>query len=110
MAEYMILAFTNPVEGREHEYNDWYDNIAVPTYKSMPGLTHHGRYTLADAPKMFDFSKDSEWKYLSLYSFETDDLEYYMTKGTEALAKVKEYSFSETIEKTRFFEPIFMKR
>lgn len=110
MAEYVILAFTNPVAGREKEYNDWYDNIAVPAYKQVPGLTHHGRYELSDAPKMFDFAMDSQWKYLSIYSFETEDLAEFNARGGEVLASIKEYSLSETIDRSCFFEPMYVRR
>ncbi|KEQ52022.1 hypothetical protein [Sphingobium chlorophenolicum] len=108
MARYIILAFTNPIEGREAEYHHWYDTIAVPAYKTIPGLVHHGRYRIADVPKHYDFARDSEWQYCSLYSFETDDYEDFAANAGAALAAVKEYSFSDTIDKASFFEPTFV--
>jgi hypothetical protein len=30
MKNYVVLALTNPVEGREDEYNKWYNEVAVP--------------------------------------------------------------------------------
>lgn len=110
MSEYIFLAFTNPLKGREDEYNDWYDNIAVPAYKTIPGFKHHGRYTLVDAPKMFEFAMDSDWQYLSIYTFETDDLNDFLARGAEALALIKGYSLSEAIDKSCFFEPMYVKR
>lgn len=109
MAEYIILAFTNPVAGMEDAYHHWYDTVAVPAYKTIPGLTHHGRYRLSEEPKQFPFAADSDWEFLSVYTFVTDDLAAFSERAGEALAQVKAYSFSETIDKSRFFEPMYVK-
>jgi hypothetical protein len=109
MAQYLTLAFTNPVKGREAEYNEWYDNVALPVYRTLPGLKPLGRYKLADIPKAFDFSMDSSWQYLSVYEFSTDDdPSAFFEKMKGILQKNKEYYFSEAIDKTTFFEPLFV--
>jgi hypothetical protein len=76
MAKHVLLALTNPIKGREKEYNQWYDNVAVPTYKSMPGLVPLGRFKAADVPHMFPFEMTNKFQYLSLYYFEADDAKH----------------------------------
>lgn len=108
MAKHLLLAMTNPLPGKDAEFNDWYDNTAYPTYKSLPGLVPLGRFKAVDVPKMFPFQMDNGFEYLSLYYFETDDVEAFLEVLKETFPKRPEYSFSETIDQTRFFEPIYV--
>jgi hypothetical protein len=32
------LVFSNPVEGREDEFNEWYDTVHVPEVLAVPGM------------------------------------------------------------------------
>lgn len=108
MPTYIVLALTNPVEGREAEYNKWYNEVAVPVYKTIPGFEHLGRFRLADVPKQFDFAADSNWKYLSLYRFSTDNYEEFSKTVEETIKNSGTYYFSDDIDRTRFFEPVFV--
>ncbi|MCB2052151.1 MAG: hypothetical protein KDE63_12065 [Novosphingobium sp.] len=108
MAKHLLLAMTNPLPGKDAEFNDWYDNTAYPTYKSLPGLVPLGRFKAVDVPKMFPFQMDNQFAYLSLYYFETDDVESFLEKLKETFPKRPEYSFSETIDQNKFFEPIYV--
>jgi len=108
MAKYMMFAFTNPIEGREAEYNDWYDNVALPVYRSLPGLKPLGRYKLAGLPKAFSFEMDDTWQYMSMYEFTTDDPKAFLEKTKEIVSSRTDYYFSDAIDKTRFYEPVFV--
>lgn len=108
MARYIVLALTNPVPGREQEYNDWYNNVAIPVYRSIPGFKPFGRFKLADVPSQFPFNMKNEWEYLSLYEFETDDYATFAEHVKATIAERTEYYFSDAIDKTRFFEPVFI--
>jgi hypothetical protein len=66
MGKHLLLAMTNPVRGKDAEYNAWYDNTAYPTYKAMPGLVPLGRFKAADVPHMFDFEMDNQFQSLTL--------------------------------------------
>ena len=107
MAKHVLLALTNPVEGRDDEFNDWYDKIAYPTYKSLPGLVPLGRFKAADVPHMFPFQRNNEYKYLSIYYFEADDPAEFMDRIKATFADRPEYEFSSDIDTSCFFEPIF---
>jgi hypothetical protein len=108
MAKHVILALTNPVSGKDDEFNDWYDNVAVPTYKSLPGLVPLGRFKAVDVPHLFPFELPNEFAYLSLYYFEADDAAGFMEKLKASFAERPEYEFSPDIDQTKFFEPVFV--
>ena len=108
MARYLTLALTNPVPGREQEYNDWYDNVALPVYSSIPGFKPLGRFKLADVPSMYPFQMKDQWEYLSLYEFETDDFAAFVEHVKTTLAVRSQYYFCDAIDKTRFYEPVFV--
>ncbi len=107
MAKHLLLAMTNPVDGKDAEYNDWYDSVAYPTYKSLPGLVPLGRFKAAAVPHMFPFEMDNQFQYLSLYYFEADDPVQFMETLKAAFAERPEYSFSPDIDQSRFFEPLY---
>jgi hypothetical protein len=108
MRKYLLLALTNPIAGREAEYNEWYDNIAYPTYKSIPGLIPLGRFKAVDVPHLFPFQRDNDYQYLSLYLFETEDAAAFMENVKATFARRPQYSLSADIDQSRFFEPIFV--
>jgi hypothetical protein len=106
--KHLLIAQTNPVPGKDKEYNEWYDSIAYPTYKSMPGLVPLGRFKLCDVPHMFPFEQDSEYEYISLYYFEADDPIAFMAEIKNTFQYRPEYEFSENIDQSRFCEPIYV--
>lgn len=44
MKDYVMLVETNPVAGREDEYNDWYQHIHLPEVLALKGFKAAGRY------------------------------------------------------------------
>jgi len=108
MAKHVLLAMTNALPGRDDAFNKWYDEVAYPTYKTLPGLVPLGRFKAVDMPKMFPFQMDNEFKYLSIYYFETDDIDQFMAKLKTAYADRPDYYFSEDIDQSKFFEPIYV--
>jgi hypothetical protein len=65
MGRYVYVVMTNPVEGRDREYNQWYDEIHLKDVCAFPGFRGARRYRLADG--------ESTHRYLALYEMETDD-------------------------------------
>lgn len=108
MTKHILLALTNPVEGRDAEFNDWYETVAYPTYKSLPGLVPLGRFKAVDVPHMFPFEMDNQFQYLSMYYFEADDATAFMERIKATFADRPEYAFSPHIDQSRFFEPIYV--
>ena len=108
MKKHLLVAMTNPVAGRDKEYNEWYDTVAIPTYKSLPGLIPLGRFKAVDVPHLFSFEMENQFQYLSLYYFEADDPAVFMDTIKAAFARRPRYHFSSDIDTSRFFEPIFV--
>jgi hypothetical protein len=69
MPRFKMIALTKPVEGREDEYNDWYQNTHLPEVCALPGMVGAQRYKLAAPLQGYD-----ERPYLAIYDIETDDI------------------------------------
>lgn len=67
MVKHVFVVLTNPVPGREAEYNDWYDNVHLPDVCDIPGISSARRFRL-DKPEGLH-------RYLALYEIETDDIQ-----------------------------------
>jgi len=70
VAHYTLLVLTNPVSGREDEYNDWYNNQHLSDLLAVEGFVAAQRFRLADTDPPQEFGH----RYLALYEIETDDL------------------------------------
>jgi hypothetical protein len=86
MAKHLLLAFTNPVVGREEEFNRWYDERHVPDLLAVPGFVSAQRFSLTDATGQ----GRPGWTHLALYELDTDDPNALMAEvrsrlGTEAM-------------------------
>ena len=71
MEKHVYVVLTNPVPGREDEYNDWYTNTHLPDVLKVPGIVAAQRFILSDSQRP---NQPYPWKYLTLYDVETDDL------------------------------------
>lgn len=71
MTKHTFVVFTNPVDGKEAAYNDWYDNRHLPDVLDVPGFVSARRFRLSDTQRA---TGPFPWKYLALYEIETDDL------------------------------------
>ena len=66
--KHILIALTNPTNGREEEFNDWYEHTHVPECLRVPGFKSGRRYRLTasqgDPPRQ---------GYLAIYELEGDD-------------------------------------
>lgn len=111
MAVYLALVFTNPIEGCEEEYNKFYNEVAIPVYRSIPNMTVLGRFKSVPC-KNYDFQMDLNWDYVSVYQFEAEDPKDFFSESKKFLAEAVErgeYKFNEFIDKETYFEPIYVK-
>ena len=46
----LFLVFSNPVEGRDGEFNEWYDTVHVPEVLAIPGILSAQRFDLEEPP------------------------------------------------------------
>ena len=82
MAKHILLVLTNPVEGQEAAYNDWYDNVHLHEVLALEGFAGATRYRLGDTQA--GAGGDPPWCYLSIYELDTDDAAAAMARLSEA--------------------------
>ena len=76
MTKYIMMVRSNPVAGREDEYNDWYDRHQLPQLVETPTFVAGQRYKLApvELPDYPGYQK-AQHRYMVVYEIETDSLE-----------------------------------
>ena len=70
---YLQVTFSNPVEGKEAEFNEWYDKVHIPELLAIPGMLSATRYDLRDAEVYrVEGGMPQEHRYLTIYEMEGD--------------------------------------
>ena len=65
-----MLGFTNAAEGKDEEFNRWYDDVHLADVLKVDGFVAAQRFGLEGMD-----GGDSPHRYLALYEIETDDIE-----------------------------------
>ena len=81
MGKYNLIALTNPIEGQEEAFNDWYTNEHLGDVLKLPGVIAAQRYALNDVQHR---KGPLDWKYMAVYEIEIDNI----SETLEALAAV----------------------
>ncbi len=75
--EHLSIVLTNPAEGLEDEYNEWYDNVHLAEVVAVPGFKSARRYKLS--PHQYGNTiygvagnPDLKHRYLAVYEIEGD--------------------------------------
>ncbi|RWL42835.1 MAG: hypothetical protein EOR60_24185 [Mesorhizobium sp.] len=101
-SRHVFAVLTNPVEGREDEFNAWYDRHLHDILR-LPGLVSAQRFRLSP-----EQTATTPYRYLVLYEIETNDL-------AETIRELKAKDNTDEIPSTTalasgvlasFFEPI----
>jgi hypothetical protein len=71
MARFSFVVYSNPVEGREQEYNDWYTNQHLKDLLAIPGVISARRFKIS-ATQIRGAAQPYE--YLAIYDIEADDV------------------------------------
>lgn len=79
MPTHTMMVLSNPVPGREDEFNRWYDERHVPDVLSVPGFVAAQRFRLSDPQPR---PEQQNYAYAAVYDIETDNLK----KTLDALA------------------------
>jgi hypothetical protein len=93
MGKYTMVVFTNPVEGREDDYNEWYDNQHLGDVIAAAGFDRAERLRLTG----IGAASEAKHRYLALYQVETDDPES-VFKGLMAAAGTDAMPMSDAID------------
>jgi hypothetical protein len=65
-----MVVMSNPVEGREDEYNDWYQNVHLGELVALEGFQSARRFRLTRS-----LVEGENYPYMAIYEIETDDLD-----------------------------------
>ncbi|MDA4106818.1 DUF4286 family protein [Mycolicibacterium holsaticum] len=71
--KFIQIVFSNPLDGRDDEFNDWYDNVHIPDLLAIPGMLSAQRYDLKNA-EIYDMEGGTapEHRYAIIYEMEGD--------------------------------------
>ncbi len=69
MGNYRFVVFSNPAQGKEAEFNRWYDEVHLGEVLEVPGFVAASRLALEADPE----DEAPEFGYLAIYEMETDD-------------------------------------
>ena len=84
--KFIQIVFSNPLQDRDDEFNEWYDNVHIPQLLAVPGMLSAQRYTLRDS-EMYRApgGRPPEHRYAIIYEME-GDVDAIMQKIQEAVA------------------------
>ncbi|MBT3333461.1 MAG: hypothetical protein HOK21_18010 [Rhodospirillaceae bacterium] len=68
MTENILVVLTNPVPGKEDEFNEWYSNIHLQEICQLSGFKSAQRFKLGDA----QMGPDGAHRYLAIYEIDGD--------------------------------------
>ena len=80
-----LLVFSNPVKGKEQEYNEWYTNKHLHDVLTVKGFTAAQRFKLVED----QMSDDNPYKYMAIYEIEGEDVKESLDALADAAAKGK---------------------
>jgi len=69
MPNYSLLVLSNPVPGREDDFNRWYTHVHLDDVRSIEGFTGARRYRILN-----DDGIVAHYSYLAVYDLETNDV------------------------------------
>ena len=87
-----MLVMSQPVAGREDEYNDWYQHVHLHEVVALPGFTSARRFRRARSLVAGD-----TYPYLAVYEIETDDIDAVLD-GLRAAAENKDLNMSDALD------------
>jgi hypothetical protein len=100
-----MVVLTNAAEGREDEFNEWYDNTHINEILAIPGMESGQRFRLPGEP-----GPNQPYRYLTIYEIETDDLDAVWARLADPSGRVRSDSVDLTGTALWIFEEIGEKR
>ena len=105
MPAFIYLVFTNPVQGREEEFEHWYTHTHVPDLLRVPGIKSAQRFRRTSHQRG---TPEHPWEYLALYECEAPAPNV-VTEGIQARVGTPDMVISSALAEARYgcyFEPI----
>ncbi len=105
MPQFKYLVLSNPVEGREDEYNDWYTNVHLADVLKVEGVVSAQRMRCTEVQR---HPGPQAWKYMAVYDCEAESVQH-VIDGMRARAGTPQMPISSAMAApvlACFFEPI----
>ena len=104
MQRYKFVVMSNPTEGRDEEYNDWYQNCHLPELLNLDGIVSAQRFQQAR-----NLREGESYRYMAIYEIETDDIDAVVANLVQT-AEAGQLTMSDAIDTDNsyavFYEPI----
>jgi hypothetical protein len=84
MASHFLLVQSNPKEGRDAEYNDWYDQVHLHDVIKIPGFVAAQRFRVSGRMN----GEQPPFEYLAIYEIEAEDVDHALARLSEASEKM----------------------
>jgi hypothetical protein len=109
MTTFHFMVFSNPVEGREDDFNTWYDKEHLDDLLAIDGFKAAQRYRLA---ALGPGQEEPTYRYAAVYEAEADDATVAHQKLMDALGsgRVRAGDAIAPGALTAWFEPIGERR
>lgn len=104
MAKYKMVTLTNPVEGKEEAYNDWYQNTHLAEVVQAEGMVSAQRFRVKQ-----ELLASKSWPYLCIYDIETDDIDSLiggMGRGNKTMTDAMDFANAYTVIFEEFGDPV----
>ena len=103
MGKHNLIVFTEPTDGQEAEYNEWYNTVHLSDVLAVPGMVAAQRFKLAA-----QVVGDMPTRYVSIYEIDAEDPQVviddiYRLAGTEAM--VLSPALDDTRQAVALFSP-----
>lgn len=95
MAKYIMTVFSNALAGQEDEYNKWYDEEHIPDLLGVKQVVAAQRFKAT--PVQYKGKPYPPHDYLTIYEFESDDIETVYASLAEAAVN---WSITPAIDRT----------
>ncbi len=71
MGKHILAVHSNATEGKDTEYNDWYNNVHLGEVLQVPGFVAAQRFEIADVAPVAGGAPSHQ--YMAIYELDTDD-------------------------------------
>jgi hypothetical protein len=99
-ASTLYLVFSNPVDGMEQEFNEWYDNVHLREVLATPGMVSAQRYTVRETEMDRLLGTEPKHRYCVVYEM-NDDPDIVMGK-IQAAVEAGEIHMHEALDLSTF--------
>lgn len=68
----VYMVFSNAADGKDKEFNEWYDSVHVPDILATPGLLSAQRFSFTETEMSRALGTEPRHQYLAVYEMEGD--------------------------------------